>query len=100
MDRLPDCWVHRCGLADLGLAGDRGTPASLNRAHLAHATHDCGGFGDSRLKNCRKKSRGLSARVVESKSAHTARVHGAFPCNVRVSVAIDLACDNSGDYSG
>ena len=22
-----------------------GTPASLNRAHLAHATHDCGGFG-------------------------------------------------------
>ena len=41
MDRLPDCWVHRCGLADLGLAGDRGTPASLNRAHLAHATHDC-----------------------------------------------------------
>ena len=37
--------VHRRGLADLGLAGDRGTPASLNRAHLAHATHDCGGFG-------------------------------------------------------
>ena len=45
MDRLPDCWVHRGGLADLGLADDRGTPASLNRAHLAHATHDCGGFG-------------------------------------------------------
>src|SRR6516225_10727317 len=44
-DRLPDCWVHRGGLADLGLADDRGTPASLNRAHLAHATHDCGGFG-------------------------------------------------------
>ena len=32
MARLPDCWVHRRSLADLGLAGDRGTPASLNRA--------------------------------------------------------------------
>ena len=27
VDRLPDCWVHRRGLADLDLADDRGTPA-------------------------------------------------------------------------
>src|SRR5262249_29122012 len=45
MARLPDCWVPRRGLADLDMAGDRGTPTSLNRALLAYATHDCGGFG-------------------------------------------------------